>query len=73
MAQRGKAPKGKGAKFYRFGRVYEVEGNIFHRVVNTGYNLFMIVTDFSKKLLWFGSCAAFMFLLPMGFEIFCEQ
>ena len=42
-----------------------------------------IVWDFSKKLLWFGSCSkdiinehsivAFMYLVPMSFEIFTEQ
>ena len=65
--------KVKAQKFYRFGRIYEVETKFYHKIVNFGYNMFMIVKDFTGKLLWFGSCFGFMFLFPMTFEIFCEQ
>ena len=38
-----------------------------HNVANVGYTLYMIVTDFSKKIIWFGTCFAFMYVLPYGF------
>ena len=60
-------------KIYRFGKIYEVETRWYHKPINFGYNIFMIVKDFTGKLLWFGSCFTFMFLLPMTFEIMCEQ
>lgn len=42
-------------------------------MINHGYKLFTIVKGFTYKLLWTGSCFAFMFLLPILFEINCEQ
>ena len=42
-------------------------------MVNHGYKLFTIVKSFTFKLLWTGSCFAFMFMLPVLFEIFSEQ
>ena len=65
--------KKSSAKIYRFGKIFEVETRWFHKPINFTYNMFMIVKDFTGKLLWFGSCFAFMFLFPMTFEIFCEQ
>ena len=44
-----------------------------YRFINYGYGFLFIVWNFGKKALWFGSCITFMFLLPMGFEIFMEQ
>lgn len=38
-----------------------------------GYSLYMIVKDFSGKLLWYGSCLGLMFVFPMSFEMFNEQ
>ena len=38
-----------------------------HSAANVGYTLYMIVTDFSKKIIWFGTCFAFMYVLPYGF------
>ena len=49
------------------------KNNRLYRVVNVGYTLFMIVMNFSKKILWFGSCFAFMYLFPMSLELFNEQ
>ena len=43
------------------------------RFINQGYNLFYIVKNFTQKLLWNSSCIAFMFLMPMLFEIMSEQ
>lgn len=42
-------------------------------MINHGYKLFSIVKGFTFKLLWAGSCCAFMFMLPVLFEIFSEQ
>jgi hypothetical protein len=33
----------------------------------------MIVCGFSKKILWVGSCFAFMYLMPQFLEIMSEQ
>ena len=33
----------------------------------------MIVCGFSKKILWVGSCLAFMYLMPNFLEIMSEQ
>ena len=65
--------KKKTAIIYRFGKIFEKETRWFHKPINFSYNMFMIVKDFTGKLLWFGSCFAFMFLFPMTFEMFSEQ
>ena len=41
--------------------------------INKGYGLFFIVTDFCKKVLWFGSCIGLMYLFPMMIEYMGEQ
>ena len=46
---------------------------MFFRMINHGYKLFAIVKSFSFRLLWTGSCFAFMFIMPVFFEIFSEQ
>jgi hypothetical protein len=38
-----------------------------------GYGMFMIVKEFTGKIMWVGSCSMLMFMLPMAFEIFNEQ
>ena len=43
------------------------------RFINQGYRLFTIVKKFTFGLLWNGSCLAFMFLMPIMFEVLCEQ
>lgn len=40
--------------------------------VNKSWALFFIVWSFSKKILWFGSCATFMYMMPIAFEVFTE-
>lgn len=42
------------------------------RMINRSYFVFRIVKNFTFKLLWNGSCLAFMFLMPMMFEVLCE-
>lgn len=58
------------------------KGNKLYQFINLGYKMVYIVCNFSKKLLWFGSCSkrvtnhlivAFLYLMPMSFEIFSEQ
>ena len=46
---------------------------MLYRIINMGYGLFMIVKDFTYKILWVGSCVSLMFLMPMAFELFNEQ
>lgn len=47
--------------------------NKFYKLINKTYQLFFIVNSFVRKLLWFGSCIAFMYVMPISFEIFSEQ
>lgn len=42
-------------------------------MVNRSYTFFMIVSSFTKRILWIGSCAALMYLMPMGLEVMAEQ
>ena len=70
--RKGGKPRKAKQTFYRFGKIYEVETTILHKVANFGYNVFMIVTDFTKKIVWFGTCFAFMFVFPYGFLHFTE-
>ena len=65
-SQLRQAGKPKVSKFYRFGKVYEVETTVLHKLANVGYTVFMIVTDFTKKIVWFGTCFSIMFVLPYG-------
>lgn len=48
------------------------KNNFFFRMINSGYFVFRIVKNFTTKMLWNGSCLAFMFLMPMMFEVMCE-
>ena len=59
--------KPKDSRFYSFGKVYENETRFYHKFVNLGYTVVMIVYDFSKKIVWFGTCFTFMFILPYAF------
>jgi hypothetical protein len=47
--------------------------NKFYKLINKTYQLFFIVNSFVRKLLWFGSCIAFMYIMPISFEVFSEQ
>lgn len=49
------------------------KNNKLYQVINFSYKFVCIVSTFTRKLLWFGSCVAFMYLMPMSFEIFTEQ
>ena len=70
--QRKKKGK-KGEAGAPYGKLIQADkGNVFYRMVNSGYTLYMIVMNFSKKILWTGSCFAFLYFFPVGFEIFNE-
>ena len=45
-------------------------GRLIAKSVNLGFNLVMTVSTFSRKILWFGSCLAFMWVFPVTFELF---
>ena len=61
------------------------KNNRLFQFINATYKYFYIVGSFARKLLWFSSCGkllfiltdhnivAFMYLMPMSFEIFTEQ
>jgi hypothetical protein len=74
----------KEKKGFQIGKLIENDkNNWFYRLINHAYKFSYIVWSFSKKLLWFGSCSkylsdlttnivAFMYMMPMAFEIFNE-
>jgi len=47
--------------------------NMCYKGVNLMFKVFKIVKDFTFKFLWKGSCLAFMFLMPIMFEVLTEQ
>lgn len=69
-----KGKKKDGEKGLKFGKLIQNDkGNFLYRSVNYGYNFFMIIKDFTFKLLWGSSCFAFLFVFPCAFEMFNEQ
>jgi hypothetical protein len=46
---------------------------MIYKMINRGYTFFMIVSTFTKKIMWFGASFALMYLLPMGIEVLAEQ
>ena len=71
--------KGKAGPLSKYGKLLEddedcvlptIFGRIIAKSVNLGYNIFMMVNGFSRKLLWFGSCIGFMWIFPVTFELF---
>ena len=53
--------------------IVDDKNNRLYQLVNMGYKLFVIVRDFTYRILWVGSCLAFMWMMPAMFEIFFEQ
>mmetsp|Transcript_28677 Transcript_28677/g.33697 ORF Transcript_28677/g.33697 Transcript_28677/m.33697 type:complete len:101 (+) Transcript_28677:43-345(+) len=68
MAPAAAGGKGKSKKVL----LIPNEKYFIFRFINQGYMLFRIVKNFTCKFLWNSSCLAFMFLLPMMFEVLCE-
>ena len=64
--RKGKVKKGSGANPY--GKLIQNDKFLLYRWINHGYTFFMIVKSFSMKILWFGSCAALLFLFPFALE-----
>ena len=49
-------------------------GKIMWRVmINRSYQLYYIINNFFKKMLWFGSCLSLMYFFPMAIEYMGEQ
>lgn len=48
------------------------KGNVLYKCINQGYTFFMWVKKTTGRILWIGSCCAFMWLMPMGFEMLAE-
>ena len=71
---RGKKKKGgKKGGIAEKDKLIKNDNNMFFRMINHGFHLFNIVKRFTFKLLWTGSCFAFMFVVPMLFEVMSEQ
>lgn len=71
--RRGKAKKTAGKGIAQKDKLIKNDSFMLFKLINHGYKLFSIVKGFTFKLLWTGSCFAFMFMLPVLFEIFSEQ
>ena len=68
-ADEKEAKEAKGGA--RFGKLIANDGkSIIYRTINKGYTFYMIVSTFTKKLIWFGTCAAFMWGMPIMYELF---
>ena len=78
------ASKGeKKGLFNKFGKVMAddekncklptIMGRGIAKSVNFTYNISMAICTGSKKLMWIGSCVAFMWVFPITFELFQEQ
>ena len=48
-------------------------GRKFYQMINKGYNSGMTVYTFSKKIIWVGTCCAFLWCFPLAYELFNEQ
>jgi len=48
------------------------KGNALYKMINRSYTMFMWVKVTTGRILWIGSCCAFMWLMPMGFEMLAE-
>ena len=75
-AKRGDEKKAKdgAAGGARFGKLIANDGkSMLYRTINKGYTFYMIISTFTKKLIWFGTCAAFMWGMPIMYELFQEQ
>ena len=66
------APKKKKEAFVIPKLIKNDKNNIVYKIINQGFKVVYIVYDFSKKILWFFSCLAFMYFVPISFEIFSE-
>ncbi len=71
MTNAGKG--GKKKKMAGKDKLIKNDSNFIFRFINQGYLLWNIVKKFTFKLLWNGSCFAFMFMMPIMFEVLTEQ
>ena len=71
MTNAGKG--GKKKKMAGKDKLIKNDSNFMFRFINQGYMLWNIVKKFTFKLLWNGSCFAFMFMMPIMFEVLTEQ
>ncbi len=65
---RAKKPEAKIPKIFQ-----NDKNSPLKKAVNKGFEFFYILAVQGRKLLWFVSCMAFMYVIPMSFEIMCEQ
>ena len=61
-----------------FGKLIENDqgtgiGKLFYRAINRSYNVAMQLHWLGGKILWSGSCIAFMWACPIMYELFNEQ
>lgn len=66
-------PKVKKGEVHVYGKLIENDKWFMYKVINHGYTFFMIIQNFTKKVLWFGSCAGLLFLFPFALESMNEQ
>ena len=73
MQRRGKKKASAKKAASDKNKLIKNDTNFFFKFINTGYQLFNIVKRFTFKMLWNGSCFAFMFMMPIMFEVLTEQ
>ena len=75
-ARKDKEAAEKDKKSDKKGSSYKLikndKGSIIYRLINRSYSCIMILSTFTRRLLWFGSCAAFLWLFPISYELFNE-
>ena len=54
-------------------KLIQNDNNMLFKGVNHMYKLFTIVRSFTFNFMWKGSCLAFMFIMPIMFEVLTEQ
>ena len=65
---RAKKPEAKIPKL-----IQNDKNSAFYRGINKCFQMFYILAVQGRKILWFVSCIAFMYVIPISFEIFSEQ
>ena len=71
-------PQASKSSGYSYGMLVNEQGKkgmgaMLYKMINRGYNAGMTVYTFSTKLLWIGSCCAFLWAFPLAYELFNEQ
>ena len=74
LGQKGKGKKSELPKLVDDCNKKNSKGlNIIYGFINRGYQLYFIVSNFCKRIMWWGSCVSLMYMFPMAIEYMSEQ